>query len=181
MINCEPHGWLSGISSIQSLSHVQLFVTSWTAACQASLSITNPWNLLKLMSFESVMSSNHLIYSSPSPLTFNLSRWHNRLLMFTCSHLTGITRLTCDDSMRLSMGNIQWLLHHGPTQWMVFLFISVHCQLVKRALMINMHSNSLLDQVRSRAFLIRFDEAPIVSTQGVWLCPSVLRRRNCMS
>ena len=53
-------------SSVRSLSCVwQLFVTSWTAACQASLSITNSWSLLKLMSFESVMPSNHLILCSP--------------------------------------------------------------------------------------------------------------------
>ena len=52
---------LSLLSSVQSLSHVQLFVTPWTAACQASLSLTNSWSLLKLMSIESVMPSNHLI------------------------------------------------------------------------------------------------------------------------
>ena len=49
------------VSSVQSLSHVWLFVAPWTAACQASLSITNSWSLLKLISIESVMSSNHLI------------------------------------------------------------------------------------------------------------------------
>ena len=49
------------ISSVQSLSHVRLFVTPWTAACQASLSITNSWSLLKLMSIALVMPSNHLI------------------------------------------------------------------------------------------------------------------------
>ena len=48
-------------SSFQSLSRVRLFATPWTAACQASLSITNSWSLLKLMSIESVMPSNHLI------------------------------------------------------------------------------------------------------------------------
>ena len=47
------------------LSHVQLFVTPWTAACQASLSITNSRSLLKLMSIESVMPSNHLILCHP--------------------------------------------------------------------------------------------------------------------
>ena len=54
-------------SSVQ-FSHsvcVQLFVTPWTAACQASLSITNTWSLLKLMSIESVMPSNHLILCRP--------------------------------------------------------------------------------------------------------------------
>ena len=48
-------------SSVQPLSHVRLFATPWTAACQASLSITNSQSLLKLMSIESVMLSNHLI------------------------------------------------------------------------------------------------------------------------
>ena len=48
-------------SSVQSLSHVQLFVTPWTTAHQASLSLTNSWSLLKLMSIEWVMPSSHLI------------------------------------------------------------------------------------------------------------------------
>ena len=52
-------------SSVQSLSHVQLFATPWTATCQASLSITNSWSLLKLMSIESVIKSNHLILCHP--------------------------------------------------------------------------------------------------------------------
>ena len=52
-------------SSVQSLSHVWLFATPWTAACQASLSITNSWSLLKLMSVQSVMPSSHLILCRP--------------------------------------------------------------------------------------------------------------------
>ena len=52
------------ISSVQSLSCVQLFETPWTAACQASLSITNSQSLLKLMSIESVIPSNHPTISS---------------------------------------------------------------------------------------------------------------------
>ena len=52
-------------SSVQSLSHVWLFVTPWTAALQASLSITNFRTLLKPTSIESVMSSNHLILCHP--------------------------------------------------------------------------------------------------------------------
>ena len=51
--------------SVQSLSHVQLFATPWTAAHQASLSITNSWSLLKVMSIESVMPSNHPILRRP--------------------------------------------------------------------------------------------------------------------
>ena len=53
------------VSSVQSLSHFRLFVTPWTAAHQASLSITNSQSLLKLMSIESVMPSNHLILCHP--------------------------------------------------------------------------------------------------------------------
>ena len=53
------------ISSVQSLSRVQLFATPWTAARQVSLSIANSWSSLKLMSIESVMPSNHLILCCP--------------------------------------------------------------------------------------------------------------------
>ena len=53
------------LSSVQSLSRVQLFVTLWTAAHQASLSINNSQRLLKLMSIESVTPSNHLILCHP--------------------------------------------------------------------------------------------------------------------
>ena len=56
---------VSFAESVQSLSHVQLFVTPWTAARQASLSITNSRSLLKLLSIESVMPSNHLILCRP--------------------------------------------------------------------------------------------------------------------
>ena len=53
------------LSSVQSLSRVWLFPTPWTAAHQASLSITNSWSLPKLMSIESVMPSNHLVLWHP--------------------------------------------------------------------------------------------------------------------
>ena len=53
------------ISSVQSLSHVRLFATPWTAACQASLSIINSRSSLKLMSIKSVMPTSHLILCRP--------------------------------------------------------------------------------------------------------------------
>ena len=56
--------WMN-LSSVQSLSRVQLFVTPWTAAHQVSLSITNSKRLPKLMSIESVTTSNHLILCRP--------------------------------------------------------------------------------------------------------------------
>ena len=52
-------------SWLQSLSHVRLLATPWIAACQASLSITNSWSSLRLMSIESVMPSSHLILCCP--------------------------------------------------------------------------------------------------------------------
>ena len=61
------------LSSVQSLSRVWLFETPWTAAHQASQSITNSWSFLKLLSIESVMPSNHIILYHPllfSPLIF---------------------------------------------------------------------------------------------------------------
>ena len=71
-------------SSVQSLSLVRLFVTPWTAAHQTSLSITSSQSLLKLMSIESVMPSNHLILcrplllppqSFPAPGSFHMSQF----------------------------------------------------------------------------------------------------------
>ena len=59
------YGINSYVSSVQSLSRVWLFATPWTAASQASLSITNSQSLLKVMSIERVMPSNHLIFCCP--------------------------------------------------------------------------------------------------------------------
>ena len=69
MLNVKTFQWIKLASNqfswIQLLSHVWLFVTLWTAACQASLSITNYQSLLKLMSVELVMPSNHFILCRP--------------------------------------------------------------------------------------------------------------------
>ena len=75
--------WLQ-FSSFQPLSLDRLFVTVWTAACQTSLSITNPQSLLKLISIESVMPSHPL--SSPSPPPFNLSYNHGLFKRISSSH-----------------------------------------------------------------------------------------------
>ena len=65
VILCPKFYFTFQFSSIQSLSHVQLFVTPWTTAWQASLSITNSRSLLKLMSIKLVMPSSHLILCHP--------------------------------------------------------------------------------------------------------------------
>ena len=62
---CEFVLLMNLLNSVQSLSHVQLFVTPWTAARQPSLSFTISQTLLKLMSMESVMPSNHLVLCHP--------------------------------------------------------------------------------------------------------------------
>ena len=67
----ETIQYLSQFSSVQSLSHIQLFVTPWTAAHQAFLSITNSQSLFKLMSIKSVMPSSHLILCHPLLLPSN--------------------------------------------------------------------------------------------------------------
>ena len=73
--NCVWISLFIHLSSVQS-SHVWLFVTPWTAALQASLSVTNSWSLLKLMPIASVMPSNHLILCHPVllPSIFPITR-----------------------------------------------------------------------------------------------------------
>ena len=71
-------------SSVQSLSHVWLFVSPWTAPCQASMSTTNSQSLLKLMSIESVMPSHPL--SFPSPPAFKLSQHQGLFQWVSSSH-----------------------------------------------------------------------------------------------
>ena len=87
-------------SSVQSLSCVQLFATPWTAACQASLSITNSQSLPKLMSIELVMPPNHLIFCRP--------------LLLPCSILPSI-RVFSNESVLL----IRW-----PNYWSFSFIIS---------------------------------------------------------
>ena len=65
ILTSEHEYWKNHVVVVQSLSHVQLFLTSWTGACQASLSFTISQSLLKLMSIELVMPSNHLILCCP--------------------------------------------------------------------------------------------------------------------
>ena len=68
--NWQSNTWFS--FSVQLLSHVLLFMTPWTAACQASLSITNSWSSPKPISIESVMPSNHLILCCPLLLLLSI-------------------------------------------------------------------------------------------------------------
>ena len=75
--------FLEVVAVVHSLSSVWLLATPWTAACQASLFITNSWSLLKLMS---IIQPSHPL-SFPSPFAFNLSQ-HQGLTIFLCSKIT---------------------------------------------------------------------------------------------
>ena len=101
------------VSSVQFISYVQLFATPWTAVCQASLFITNSRSLLKLMSIELVMPSNHLILccplfswlqSSPASGSFLISQ-----LFTSGGQCIGVSASTSD----LSMNSQDW----SPLGW----------------------------------------------------------------
>ena len=112
--------------SVQLLSCFQPFVTPWTAACQASLSITNSQNLLKLMSIESVMPSNHLILCCPLllPPSIFLSirvfsnesvlriRWPKSLQSYFCE----ISAEPATSELRMRMSEV-WLAQANSKQW----------------------------------------------------------------
>ena len=85
---------LGHYQSVQLLSHVRLFSTPWTAARQASLSITNAWSLLKLMSIELVMPSNNLmlcIYILPSVYIYTVEYYSamkkNEIMLFATTQM----------------------------------------------------------------------------------------------
>ena len=106
----------SGVSSVQPLNHVWLFATPWIAACQASLSITNSWSLLKLMSIKSVMPSNHLILCCLLlllPSIFPGSRvFSNKSVLCMGGHSIGVSA-----SASVLPMNIQGWFSLGWTGW----------------------------------------------------------------
>ena len=103
-------------NSVQLLSHVWLFVTPWTVAHQASPSITNSWSLLKLMSIESVMPSNHLILCCPLLLLPSIfpSIWS---LPTSQLFVSGGQSIGASASASVLPMNIQDLFHLGLTGW----------------------------------------------------------------
>ena len=122
-------------SSVQSLSHVRLFATPWTAAHQASLSITISWSLLKLISIESVMPSNQLILCCPLlllPSIFPSSRvfsnesvlrirwpkyWSYSFSISPSNEYSGLIsfRIYCFDLLAVQ-GTLKNLLHHHSSK-----------------------------------------------------------------
>ena len=117
--------------SVQLLSCVRLFVTPWTAACQASLSITNSRRLLKLMSIESVMTSNYLILCHPLlllPLVFPSIRVFSKESVFTsggqsirvsssASEYSGLISFRIDwKDLLADQGTLKSLLQHHSSK-----------------------------------------------------------------
>ena len=125
--------------SVQSRSRVQLFATTWTAAPQASLSITNSQSLLTLMSIELVMPSNHLILCSPLliPSIFpsirvfsNESVLHikwpkNWSFSFSISFSNGLISFRIDQLGLLAVqGTLKSLLHHHSSKASILLCLA---------------------------------------------------------
>ena len=107
----HKESWVSGW--VKSLSRVQLFATPWTIAHQASLSITNSRSLLKLMSIESVMPSNHVILCHPLLL---LPSIFPRIRVFSIRHLaSGGQIIGASPSASLLRMNIQGWFPLGLT------------------------------------------------------------------
>ena len=132
----------SKISSVQSFNCVQLFVTPWTAAFQASLALTNSWNLLKLMSIESVMPSNHLLLCRPLllPSVFPSIRvfsnelaempkyWHFSFSISPSNEYSGLISFRIDWFHLLAVqGTLKSLLQHHSSKasilWLSAFFI----------------------------------------------------------
>ena len=136
--SCHKAAAVLGLtSSVQSLSCVWLFAAPWTAACQASLSITSPRSLLKLMSIESVMPSNHLILCRPlllPPWIFPSTR----------------------DFSNESVFRIRWLKH-----WSFSFSISPSSGYSKMSLLFNMLSRLVVAFLpRSKRLLISWLQSP---------------------
>ena len=109
-------------SSVQLLSHVQLFATAWTAACQASLTITNSCSLLKLMSIKWVMPSNHLILCHPILLLpSNFPSIREKVLPMSQFFTSGVQSIGASVSASVPSKNIQAWFPLGFAGWIYLL------------------------------------------------------------
>ena len=102
---------------VQSFSHVQLFVTPWTAACQASLSFTISQSLLKLTSIESVMPSNHLVLCHPLVLLPSLFPSIRVFSNESALSASGGQSIRASPSASVLPMNIQHWFDLGLTDW----------------------------------------------------------------
>ena len=122
--DCGPGCLQKGVVIVQSLCRVRLFVTPWTAACQASLSFTVSWSLLKFMSIELVMLSNQLILCCPFPIClqfFPASGFLSTSLLFIsdCQSIgtsasVSVLPMNIQDWFPLGLTGLISLLSKGP-------------------------------------------------------------------
>ena len=141
--------------SVQSLSRVWIFVTPWTAAHQTSLSITNSPSMLKLMSIESVMSSNHLVLCCPllflPSIFLSIRVFSNELLFAACSQ-----SIRASASASFLSRNIQCWFPLGWTDW-----ISLQSKGLKSLLQ---HHSSKASILRHSAFFMVQLSHPYMTT-----------------
>ena len=150
-------------SSVQSLSHVPLFVTPRTAARQASLSITNSWSLLKLMSIESVIPSHPML--SQSPPAFNLSQHQDLFQWVTCP----MSQFLCPSSIGAWMKpalSFLWLFYSSA---FFFFFLFYSSAFVDN----HPHSDGLLSFLDMVAYFIFFRQVwwEPFSSWWLWISP----------
>ena len=126
-LGSSVHGILQArISSVQLLSRVRLFATPWTAAHQASLSITNSWSLLKLMFIESVMPFNYIILCRPLCLqSLPTSKyWRFSFNISPFNEYSGLISFRMD---WLDLLGVQGTQESSPTPWFRSISSSVLC------------------------------------------------------
>ena len=100
------------LNSVHSLSRVWLFETLWTTAFQASLSITNSWSLLKLVSIESVMPSNHLILCRPTLyILCDIHTYLNICIYYILTHSLYYYKFLCYYTIYIYVVVVQLLNH----------------------------------------------------------------------
>ena len=152
--------------SVQSLSPVWLFASPWTATCQASLSITNSWSLLKFMSIESLIPSNHPIFCHPPfPLVFNFSL-HQSLFQWISSLYPVWTPPSPDDPPR-SPQTTHSNLRPCPLSWWCYLTISSSASLF--FLLSIFPSMSLFQWIRSSHLVAKVLELQLQHQSFQWI------------
>ena len=149
------------MSSVQLLSHPQLCVTPWTAAHQASLSVTNSWSLLRLTAIESMMPSNYVILCRPvlSPLIFSSIR------VFSNESVLCIRRPKyCSLSFSISPSNEYSGLISFRVDWLDFLAVR---ETLKSILQ---HHSSKTSILQHSAFFIVQLSRPYMTTGKMCWC-----------
>ena len=170
-------------SSVQLLNHVRLFTPPWTAAHQASLSITNSWSLLKLMAIESVMPSNHLILCCPLlllPSVFPSIRVSSNesVLRIRWPKYWSFSFLTCTQ-ISPEAGQVVWYSHlfNNFPQFVVIHIVKGFGVVKKAEIHVFLERSCFFDIQRMLAI---WSLVPLPFLNLVWTCGSS-RFTNCWS